>query len=384
MTDNSLTFAVFRRHKMRTLFTVLSVTVAFAIFLVLATLYNGFAGLVNYGRAQRLDVWSDGFGKLPVHYAAKIASIGAVRAVAYQVSIFGHFREPGNDVSVVGVPFAQYLKVYPELSVTDTERQAMLADRRCAIAGAPLAKKMTWKIGDGIPIAGGPLQKDGGTTWHFRLCGVFKSTLPDSFMQNLVAHYQYLNDGLGDAGARDQVDQIIVMTDNARDVSMVARAIEGMFADGQPAAMALPEGELYLSIVKSFGDVGAIVTWVGLAVFLSMLLVTGNAMSNSVRERLHEFAMLRALGFSRRRLAWQVMRESGWITGVGAVLGIVLGWRLCLMMAPAIENVLPFFVVTPQAVVAAVLLALLFSLLSAIVPARRLTTLGVAEALRRI
>jgi putative ABC transport system permease protein len=369
---------------MRTLFTVLSVTVAFAIFLVLATLYNGFAGLVNYGRAQRLDVWSDGFGKLPVHYAAKIASIDGIRAVAYQISIFGHFRAPGNDVSVVGVPFAQYMAVYPELSVTDTERRAMLADRRCAIAGAPLAKKMAWKIGDTIPVAGGPPQKNGGTTWHFRLCGIFRSTLPDSFMQNLVAHYEYLNDGMADASARDQVDQIVVMTGNARNVSRVARTIERKFANAQPTAMALPEGELYLSVVKSFGDVGAIVTWVGLAVFLSMLLVTGNAMSNSVRERLSEFALLRALGFSRRRLAWQVMRESGWIVGVGAGLGLVLGWRLCLMMAPSVENVLPFFVVNPQAVAIAVLLAAFFSILTAIVPAQRITALPVADTLRRI
>ncbi len=384
MTDASLTFAVFRRHRLRTLFTVLSVTVAFAIFLVLATLYNGFAGLVNYGRAQRLDVWSDGFGKLPVSNAAKIAPIDGIKAVAYQVDMFGHFRDPQNDVFVVGVPFEQYMKVYPELSVTDAERLAMLADRRCAIAGAPLVKKMGWKVRDTIPISGGPPQKGGDTTWYFRLCGIFKSTLPDSFMQNLVAHYEYLNEGTANAGARDQVDQIVLMTNNARDVSRVAHTIERMFANAQPTAMALPEGELYLSVVKSFGDVGAIVTYVGLAVFLSMLLVTGNAMSNSVRERLNEFALMRALGFSRRRLAWQVLRESSWITGVGAVLGLVLGWRLCVTMAPFIENVLPYFVVNAQAVVAACLLAFLFSILTAILPAQRVTALRVAEILRRI
>src|SRR5471032_2101636 len=98
VTDNSLTFAVFRRHKMRTLFTVLSVSVAFAVFLVLATLYNGFAGLVNYGRAQRMDVWSEGFGRLPVSYAAKIAPIRGIKAVSYQTGIYGNFRDPKNAV----------------------------------------------------------------------------------------------------------------------------------------------------------------------------------------------------------------------------------------------------------------------------------------------
>ncbi len=274
MTDNSLTFAVFRRHKMRTVFTVLSVTVAFAIFLVLATLYNGFEGLVNYGRAQRLDVWSDGFGRLPVSYAAKIASLPGVKAVAYETGIFGYFRDPKNSVTVIGVPFAQYMAVFSEMSVTAAERRAMLQDRQCAIAGAPLADKMGWKTGDTIPVSGGPAQKNGGTTWYFHLCGVFRSTLPDSLMQNLVAHYAYLNEGNADAGARDYADQIFVTTDDARDVPVVARAIESAFANAQPAAMALPDALLYLSVVKSFGDVGAILTGIGGAVFLSMLLVT--------------------------------------------------------------------------------------------------------------
>jgi putative ABC transport system permease protein len=384
MSSFSLTLSTFRRHKMRTLFTVLSVAVAFAIFLVLATLYNGFAGLVNYGQAQRLDVWSDGFGRLPVSYAARIAPIEGIKAVAYQIGVFGHFRDPKNHVFVAGVPFAQYLKVFPELSVTDAERQAMSADRRCSIAGGPLAKKMGWNIGDTIPILGGPPQKDGGTTWSFRLCGIFKSTLPDSLMGNLVAHYEYLNQGTAEAAARDQVDQIALMTDDARDVPKVARTIERMFADAQPPAMALPDALLYLSVVKSFGDVGEIITCVGVAVFLSMLIVTGNAMSNSVRERLNEFAVMRALGFSRRRLVWQVLRESSLIVGVGAVLGLVLGWRLCVMMAPFVSNVLPYFVVNTLAVVAAVLLAGLFSVLAGILPAQRLTVLPVADTLRGI
>jgi putative ABC transport system permease protein len=380
----ALVWSEFRRHKARTVFTILSVTVAFAIFLVLATLYNGFAGLVSYGRAQRVDVWSDGFGRLPISYAAKIAPVAGIKALAYQIGLFGHFRDPKNSVFVAGVPFEQYMHVYPELSVSNAGWRAMLADRRCTIVGAPLAGKMGWRVGDTIPISGGPAQKDGGTTWYFHLCGIFRSTLPDSFMQTLVAHYNYLNEGTADAGARDQVDQIFLMTDNAADVSKVAHAIENIFANTQPSAIALPDALLYLSVVKSFGDIGAIITWVGLAVFLSMLLVTGNALSNSVRERLNEFAVMRVLGFSRRRLAWQVLRESGWIVGVGAVLGLVLGWRLCVMMTPFIGNVLPYFVVNAQAVVVAVLLAAVFSVLTGMLPAQRVTALPVADTLRRI
>ncbi|HEX3665916.1 MAG TPA: ABC transporter permease [Rhizomicrobium sp.] len=383
MTGNSLTFAVFRQHKVRTLFTVLSVTVAFAVFLVLATLYSGFAGLVNYGRPQRLDVWSDGFGRLPLSYVAKIAPISGVSAVSYQIGIFGHFRDAKNSVFVAGVPFEQYMKVFPELSVNGAERQAMLGDRLCAIAGGPLARKMNWKIGDTIPISGGPAQKNGGTTWYFHLCGIFRSTLPDSFMQDLVANYEYLNRSVADIAARDQVDQIVLMTKNTSQVSTVARTIEAKFANAQPTAIALPDALLYLSVVKSFRDIGIFVICVGLAVFLSMLLVTGNAMANSVRERLCEFAVMRAMGFSRRRLLSHVLQESAWIVGAGALLGLLFGWRLCLFMTPFIGDVLPYFVVNLQSVAAAILLAVLFSFLVGILPARRVTALPVADTLRK-
>jgi putative ABC transport system permease protein len=383
VTDTSLIFAAFGRHKLRTLFTVLSVTVAFAVFLVLATLYSGFSGLENYGQAQRLDVWSDGFGRLPLNYAARTAPLEGVRAVSYQIGIFGHFRDPKNSVFVAGVPFEQYLKVFPELSVTGAERNSMRSDRQCTIAGAPLAKKMNWKIGDVIPISDGPLQKNGSTTWYFHLCGIFRSTLPDSFMRNLIAHYAYLNSGTADAGARDQIDQIVLMTKTADDVSTVAREIETKFANAQPTAIALPDALLYLSVAKSFGDVGTIIIGVGLAVFLSMLLVTANAMSNSVRERLSEFAVMRALGFGRRRLLWQVLRESGWIVGGGATLGLLLGWRLCVMMTPFVSDVLPYFVVNLQSLAAAILLAVLFSILAGILPARRVTLLPIADTLRK-
>jgi len=383
VTDLSLTFAVFRRHKMRTLFTVLSVTVAFAIFLVLATLYHGFAGLINYGQAQRLNVWGESFAKLPLSYAARIAPLPGVKAVAYQTGLYGHFRDPRNGVYVTGATFTQYMKVFPELSVTAAGRRAMLADRQCAIAGAPTARKMGWKVGDTIPISGAPAQTNGSTTWYFHLCGIFKSTLPDSLVPSLVAHYAYLNEGRADAKARDQVDQIFVMADDARDVSHVVRAIDKMFANTQPAVMVLPDSLLSISVVKSFGDVGAILTYIGIAVFFSMLLVTGNAMSNSVRERMNEFALMRALGFGRARLAWLVLKESAWIIGLGAGLGLLLGWRLCLGMAPVIGDILPYFVVTWQAVAVAFLLAVLFAALTGILPARRVTTLPVADTLRR-
>jgi ABC-type antimicrobial peptide transport system permease subunit len=78
-----------------------------------------------------------------------------------------------------------------------------------------------------------------------------------------------------------------------------------------------------------------------------------------------------------------VLQESAWIVGAGALLGLLFGWRLCLFMTPFIGDVLPYFVVNLQSVAAAILLAVLFSFLVGILPARRVTALPVADTLRK-
>lgn len=259
----------------------------------------------------------------------------------------------------------------------------MLADRKCAIAPSSLVRKYGWKIGDTVPLEGAAPQKDGNTTWQFRICGVFESTLPDTLNQNLVGNYAYINEGLADPHAKDVVNQIFVMADDARNVPAVTHAIDRAFSGTEPSTMAMPDMLLYASVMESFGDVGAILTAVGLAVFFSMLLVTGNAMANSVRQRMNEFALMRALGFSRKNLAWQVLWVSMLVIGLGAAIGLPLGAKLCDAITPAVGQILPYFYVTWQNVVFAVLLAGLFSILTGILPARRVTTLAVADTLRR-
>ena len=58
------------------------------------------------------------------------------------------------------------------------------------------------------------------------------------------------------------------------------------------------------------GDIGTIVTAVASAVFFTMLLVTGNTMAQSVRERTNEIAVLKTLGYSKRVVAGLVLTES--------------------------------------------------------------------------
>jgi len=382
VSDFTLIFGVFRRHKARTFFTVLSVAVAFAIFIVLGAVYHGFSGMMNDAPSQRLDVWGEN-GFPPLSYVAKIATIPGVAAVTYHTGFYGHLADPKNGVSVRAVDIPSYLKTFHEFTLDENARRQLLADRTAAVASPKKIAEMGWKLGDVIPVQGGPPQKNGSTTWTFHLVGVLHSTLPESYQQSVFVHYAYLNDGRTDLANKNTVWEIFATTRDARDITRVANAIRQAFGASQPTVVVLPDQLLAVSVVKAFGDVGAVLIFVGAAVLLALLLVAGNTMASSVQERISEYGLMRALGFSRYRVALLVLGEAGILMGCGTVLGILLGWKLCEWMAPSVYGTLPYFFVTGASIAAAAGLCVFLTLQIALPPARRVTKLAVADSLRR-
>jgi len=365
------------------LFTVLSIAIAFAVYLVLATFYNGINGVTYYANAQRLMIWGE-TAPLPLSYAPKIASIPGVTAVNRTVGFAAYFSGAKYWVYVLAADPDAYFSVYPEYKLGDAERRAFAADRQGAVAGAVLAKRMGWKVGDTIHLQNGLVQKNGKNVWVFHLVGIFDAPgIPEGYQQGFVANYAYVNEGRADAARKDTADNFQVMVDNPRRTNSVAHSIEAMFAHSSPPTLAAPDQLLIASILKSFGDIGALLIAICAAVFCSMLLVTGNTMASSVRDRLHEYALLRALGFSRGRVAGLVLRETGMLIGSGAGLGVVLGWQIFESLKVVVTQNLPAFIITWQTLVLAAGLALGFALITGLLPARRVTNLAVAETLRR-
>ncbi|NRA01604.1 MAG: ABC transporter permease [Myxococcales bacterium] len=67
-------------------------------------------------------------------------------------------------------------------------------------------------------------------------------------------------------------------------------------------------------------------------IFVGMAFGIANAILMSVYERMREFGLLRSLGLGSRRLLEMVLLEAVLLTGVGTVLGLVIGWALVTWM----------------------------------------------------
>jgi putative ABC transport system permease protein len=384
MTRFGLALSAFRRHKGRAIFTVLSVATAFAIFTILAAIERGMSGPADLDAAQRLDTGTPINAPLPVSYAATIRGMTHVTAVTYGTAFQGYFRDPKQQVFVAGDDAPSVFAVFPDFEIPDDQKETFLHDRRGVVVNDKVAAKMGWHVGDLVPIQGGAIQTNGSTTWTIHIDGIFRSRTDDDGSDFVMAHYDYINEGVAPGARKDSVDFFTERVDDPKNIDQTAAAIDARFANASPDTRTQTEQQESLSAMRQFGDIGSIITYVGFAVFASMLLITGNTMANSVRERLSEFAMMRAIGFGRRELAFMVFREAVLLVGAGAALGVLAGWGVSRLMKPVMTQVLQAFSLTWTAVALAVLLALLFALATGFLPGRRVARMPVAATLRKM
>ncbi len=384
MNSVTLIWAALRRHKARRLFTWLCVVVAFTLFSILAATRYGIMGQLTIRTAERLDTHamvSQGT-PLPLSYYNNIVSVPGVMAVAYLLGFQGYFRERQSTFQAVFTNAQQLFNVYPEFSTPPAEMRAWLADRQGAVVGSLLARRMGWKVGDTIPVQGGPAQKDGGTTWYFHLRGVYHTDLPSAYRSLFFAHYRYYNQGVAPQ-FQNLVNQYKERVDDPRNSTRISNAIDALFANSSPQTLTQSEVEEAVSFIRQFGNITAMVIYVGIAVFFSLLLIVGNMLAQSVRERIAEFAMFRALGFRRVWIVLLVIREALLLIVSGGIIGLILGWVATRLLYPSVGNLLQTFQMTWSAAGAGVVLAVVLTILACLAPMQRIASLRVAEALRK-
>ncbi|MGH8396662.1 MAG: ABC transporter permease [Gammaproteobacteria bacterium] len=380
----TLVWGALKRRKARTIFTFLSVVVAFTLFCVLAAVRQGMLGQLRFNIAERLVTLNDVTADLglPLSYYKKIAAVPGVTAVVYLAGFHGYFRDTKHKFSVDVTNVDQYLKVFPEFHVPTAQIQAWLADQQGAIAGAQLVKHMGWKLGETIPLQDGPMQKDGSTTWYFHLDGIYHADLPTTYQSYFAAHYQYYNQAIGNIQKQNRVGNYRERIKDPRDAAQISGAIDRLFENSTPQTVTQSEEASSIGYLRQFANISAIVTYVGIAVFFSMLLIIGNTMAQSVQERIAEFAMFRALGFKPSWLVWLVLRESLLLVVSSGVLGLILGYAVTRMLMPYVGYTLRAFGMTWSAAGLGVVLSIIFGLLSGLIPMLRMSRLQVADALR--
>jgi putative ABC transport system permease protein len=213
------------------------------------------------------------------------------------------------------------LDIFGDLNLPLDQREALLKRRTGAIVGRDLAIKHGWTLGSRIPLTGFAPKKDGTTLWEFDIVGIYD--LPDRAQsaELFLFNYEYLEEArVSDGGS---AAFIFVDTTDADYNTSVAAAIDSSFANSVQPTFTQTEREFQLEIINRAVDVQLIVNVVVMSSLFTLLFVAGNTMSRAVRERVAEFAVLRALGYSTSRIGALVIAEVQVLSLTAALLGIV-------------------------------------------------------------
>lgn len=319
-----------RRKPTRTLLTMLSLVIAFFLFMLLRAIAAAFAGEVSPRGVQRVyvDAKYSMTDNLPLADVGAIGGVPGVASVTPMVWFGGYYREPKNAFAKIPVDHTRFFSVYPDLIVS-TETLARFNDsRRAVVVADSLARRFGWKVGDVIPIRGDIWPKeDGSWDWEFVLAGTYSAPSGSRVQELFLIRYDYFTESVAD-WVKNQVGWIVARLDDGVKPPAVIDGIDALFENSSDPTKTLSEDDYSRQFASQLGDIVAITTVILLAVFFTILLLTANVAWLAFRERVPELAVLKTLGFSDGEVSYLVLLEAFALCLAGAAGGIALGYGL--------------------------------------------------------
>ena len=371
------------RNKRRSILTTLSIAASMCLLGMLMAVYHAFyLSPATADQALRLVVRNKvSLGNpLPVSYQARIRGVRGVR----EVTIFQWFggtykdaRDPANFFARFAVDPANFLAVYPDIDVQEDQRKAFLAERRSCLIGKKTAARHGFKLGDRITVTGDIFP----VTLEFTVRGFFEA---EGDNESLYFHYDYLNEALGAGSRRDYVGSFVVRLESAGDATPSSKAIDDMFRNAPFPTKTETEKAFEISFLAFLGNVKLFLFSICAAVTFTILLVAGNTMAMSVRERAREVGVLKTLGFTRGMVMSLLVGESLVLAVTGGVLGIALAEGLCSLIrqAPSTFANMSRIAVLPSLAALTLVAAAVIGLASSMIPAWSASRRSIVEALR--
>ncbi len=384
-----LVWAALRRRKARTLLTAFSIVTAFFLLGALEGINAGIASMEKLLDVPQLLVMSrvrmD--APLPLAHAARIRAVPGVTAVSPMTALVGTYQSPTNLMVVVGMDLPALFAMSSEMKVAPDQLAAVERTRSGAIVGESLMKERGWKIGDRIPLHAFAInglsgtKKDGSSDWVFDIVGTYTMSQPD-WATRILANYDYINNALG-AGQNETIGFQVGIADPAKS-AQISQAIDDVFANSPDQTRTQNMKDFVDSVMRQVGDINFLVNGIVGAVLFTLLFLTANTMSQSVRERINELAVLKTVGFTDTAVQWLVLAEAMLLALAAAALGLLLAsWALPRVTNTAALQAQGIGAMHVRGTVFAYGLgvAVLLALVSGLPPAQRARRLSIVAAL---
>jgi putative ABC transport system permease protein len=371
------------RKKVRLVLTIGSFAVALFLFTFLAVVRSAFSRGTELAGADRLVVINRAglINVIPLSYRDKILQIKGVKVVTHNNWFGGVYQDEKNFFPQFVIDPENQRLVMTEMRVPDDEWNNFVKDRQGAVAGATLAKRFGWKVGDRIPIKNalyGPTK-----TWEFVLDGIYHNDHPGGDESQFWLQWKYFDETVPSV-IKSQIGWYVVKLDSPDDAVPVAAAIDKGFANSSTETKTETESAFAASFAKQLGNIELLILTIGGVVFFTLLLVTGNTMAISVRERVGELAVLKAIGYPDRYILFFVLSEALVIALIGGLIGLGLAVLAIPAVGAALRGLLPPLLLSVGVLSMGLAFAVFVGVASGLLPGIGAMRLRVVDALRRV
>jgi putative ABC transport system permease protein len=379
MKFGSILIANLKRKKIRTILTIGSFAVALALFGLLATIQAAFNQGLEVAGADRLVVINKVslIMPLPYSYKERLLQISGIKDVTFATWFGGVYQDERNWFPQFAIEKESWTKMYTEFTVPKDQWAAFLNDKEGCVVGRLTAQKYGWKIGDRIPLMA-PIW---GGTWEFNVRGIYDGTRKEDDTTQFWFRWDYLEERR--QISKGTVGWYVVRVHDPDRAAEVVKAIDERFANSPWETTAQTEKAFAAGFAKQIGNIQLLILSIGGVVFFTLLLVTGNTLSMSVRERIGEIAVLKTIGFSNPSVLVLVLAENLIYAVLGGTIGLVAIKLLTLSGDPT-GGFLPVFYLAPSKMIWGLGMAVFVGIASGFIPAILAMRLKIVDALRRV
>ena len=374
-----------RRQRRRAIFTALSFAVAVFIYTVLIAVPVSMDRIADgASKGLRLIVTERNNQALPAHYCGPIKKLPHVMGCAPEILWTGIYRNPRNAIVMFGVTSdLNSVTASTDYQVPPAVSKEFNSDRRYAIVGGVLMKEQGWKLREPVTLRDPENPK-------LTLTVIPIIELPTEYLARVF----YFNRGLFDdaiknlfgADIANRASFLVVRVDRPENMGLVASAIDENFYNSEAETETETESDSVAGVVSGIGDVKPIIYGLCVVILLTVLLIAGNSMAMMVRDRTGEVAVMRALGFHQSHIAILLFSEAALIGLIGASIGA--GAALWMfgkgVSLGAVTGMMGYMAVRPETAAAAVAVATMVSIASAVVPVLGAVRIAPALAFRKV
>ena len=367
------------RNSRRTILTILSIGVSIFIFAALMSLPALVRQILRDNVSSLRLVCSSKAGAgfdytLPASYGEVIRTMPHVDAVSGALILMANYREPGELVPVGGFEATQLRSIWPDWGITAPAANELQHTRSAGLVSSAVLKHYKWKVGDNVTLHTLSPPSD----INFTIAGILGDRVPRDFVILPLDRLDKMEANHG------RVMVFFIRADRSESANTIIHEVDSRFANSAFETTTQTEMGMALTKVQQLRLLFVGAEIIAAIIVLVIALVAANTSAMAVRERRHELAVMRSIGFTRRTLVGFIVAEGLLMGLVAGAFGALIAYAILRLAATQLAGSGLVLKLMPSVATESIAIAALIGLLSAAIPALNATRRDISDALRAI